>query len=84
MTFKGVAEECTLTRGACTGNWVKLICMVQASTSMAGSVDEQLRDVLSRFPVVQLAILFGSVASGQARPDSDLDLGILPKAHERL
>ena len=51
--------------------------MVQASTSIAGSVDDQLRDVLSRFPVVQLAILFGSVASGQARPDSDLDLGIV-------
>nr|WP_315229915.1 nucleotidyltransferase domain-containing protein [uncultured Limnohabitans sp.] len=51
--------------------------MVQPLTSITGSVDDQLRDVLSRFSVVQLAILFGSVASGRARPDSDLDLGIV-------
>jgi predicted nucleotidyltransferase len=51
--------------------------MVQPLTSIAGSVDDQLRDVLSRYDFVQLAILFGSVASGQARPDSDLDLAIL-------
>ncbi len=51
--------------------------MVQPSTSIASPVDDQLRGVLSRFPVVQLAILFGSVASGRARPDSDLDLGIV-------
>ena len=51
--------------------------MVQPSTSTASPVDDQLREVLSQFPVVQLAILFGSLASGRARPDSDLDLGIV-------
>jgi predicted nucleotidyltransferase len=51
--------------------------MSQLSMPMASSIDDQLRDVLSRFDFVQLAILFGSVASGRARPDSDLDLAIL-------
>lgn len=29
-------------------------------------------------PPLRLAVVFGSVARGQARPDSDVDIGILP------
>lgn len=40
-------------------------------------IDAQLRQVLARYPAVRLAYLFGSLASGRARPDSDLDLAVL-------
>lgn len=42
------------------------------------SLISQLRGVLLAGPELQLAVLFGSVARGQARPDSDLDIGIGP------
>jgi len=35
-----------------------------------------LKEVLTQFPQVSLAILFGSVALGRQRPDSDLDIAI--------
>ena len=43
---------------------------------------EQVRGVLNRFPSVELALLFGSVAAGLQRPDSDLDIAIA--ANHRL
>jgi predicted nucleotidyltransferase len=33
--------------------------------------------VVASMPDVRLAVLFGSVASGRERPDSDLDVGVL-------
>jgi len=39
---------------------------------------DSIRRVLLEGPPLQLAILFGSQARGGARPDSDLDLAILP------
>jgi predicted nucleotidyltransferase len=39
---------------------------------------DSIRRVLLAGPPLQLAILFGSRARGAARPDSDLDLAILP------
>jgi predicted nucleotidyltransferase len=39
-------------------------------------IDDQLLDVLARFPGVVLAVLFGSVALGRQRPDSDLDVAV--------
>jgi predicted nucleotidyltransferase len=36
-----------------------------------------LRDVLAGRPGVHLALLFGSSARGQARPDSDADVAVL-------
>lgn len=39
-------------------------------------LDDQLRDVLAGFPSVVLAVLFGSVALGRQRPDSDLDIAV--------
>ena len=38
--------------------------------------DEQLREILARFPKIVFAMLFGSVASGRARADSDLDIAV--------
>ena len=39
-------------------------------------LDGQLRAVLSEVPGLQLAVLFGSLAQGRGRPDSDIDLAI--------
>ncbi|WP_110339679.1 nucleotidyltransferase domain-containing protein [Nitrosomonas sp. Nm84] len=40
----------------------------------------QLTALLSRYPQIKLAILFGSMAAGNARPDSDIDLDLLTQA----
>jgi predicted nucleotidyltransferase len=39
-------------------------------------IDDQLLDVLARFPDVVLVVLFGSAALGRQRPDSDLDIAV--------
>ncbi len=39
--------------------------------------NDLLRRALAPFPEVKLAVLFGSTARGQARPKSDVDVGIL-------
>lgn len=38
---------------------------------------ETLRDALADFSDIRLAVLFGSAARGEDRPESDLDLGVL-------
>ncbi len=43
------------------------------------AVDARVRGVLERFPTLELALLFGSVATGRQRPDSDLDIAIAAK-----
>jgi len=40
------------------------------------ALDAQLKVVLARFPKITLAILFGSVALGRQRADSDLDIAV--------
>ena len=42
----------------------------------APGMDDQLLDVLARFPGVLLAVLFGSGAAGRQRADSDLDIAV--------
>ena len=44
--------------------------------SPESSVLNQLREVLARFSGVTLAVLFGSVAAGRQRADSDLDIAL--------
>ena len=36
----------------------------------------KLREVLKQFPDIRLAALFGSIAHGTARPDSDIDVAV--------
>ena len=43
------------------------------------AVGAQVRGVLERFPTVELALVFGSVANGRQRPDGDLDIAIAAK-----
>ncbi|MBK9441175.1 MAG: nucleotidyltransferase domain-containing protein [Comamonadaceae bacterium] len=52
----------------------------QPHTSSA--VDAQLRDVLARFPKLVLALVFGSVARGEQRASSDVDIAVA--AHQLL
>ncbi len=42
-------------------------------------VIEGLRAVLREGPPLRLAMLFGSAATGRLRPDSDIDIAILPE-----
>ncbi len=42
-------------------------------------IDKQLQEVLTRFPQLVLALVFGSVAEGRQRPDSDLDIAVAAK-----
>ena len=46
-------------------------------TQATNIIDDQLREVLTGFPQITLAILFGSVASGKAHAHSDLDLAVI-------
>ncbi len=39
----------------------------------------QLKEVFSNFPMIVLVVLFGSVALGCERPDSDLDIAVAAK-----
>ena len=41
---------------------------------MKQAIDAQIVAVLQSFPQLKLAVLFGSIASGRQRPDSDLDI----------
>jgi len=42
-------------------------------------IDKQLQEVLSRFPELVLALVFGSIAEGRQRTDSDLDIAVAAK-----
>ncbi len=39
-------------------------------------MDESLKQVLSNHPAILLALLFGSIAKGNANPESDIDLAV--------
>ena len=43
------------------------------------AVGAQVRGVIEKFPMIELALLFGSVAAGLQRADSDLDIAIAAK-----
>jgi predicted nucleotidyltransferase len=45
--------------------------------SPPATIDTAVREVISRYPQVKLAILFGSSAKGTDTADSDLDISVL-------
>jgi len=49
---------------------------MEATSQSRQSIDAQLKEVLSHFPRIALAVLFGSVALGHQRADSDLDIAV--------
>jgi predicted nucleotidyltransferase len=44
---------------------------------VAGKLNAQIAELVSRLPEIHLIYLFGSQASGEAGPGSDIDLGVL-------
>ena len=39
--------------------------------------EKQLAQLLTRYPQIRMVMLFGSLATDRAKPDSDIDLGVL-------
>ncbi|MGB9150218.1 MAG: nucleotidyltransferase domain-containing protein [Burkholderiales bacterium] len=56
--------------------------MVTDKSTYQQALDDQLRQVFAGFPQITLALLFGSVAAGRHRADSDLDIAV--SAHSPL
>ena len=57
-------------------------------TQFQQPIDAQLKEVFTHFPQIALVVLFGSVAMGRQRADSDLDIAVAAKqaltAHEKI
>lgn len=53
-------------------NWMS----ARKNISQPTLIDDQLREVLAHFPKIVLVMLFGSVASGSPRANSDLDIAL--------
>jgi len=52
--------------------------MITENRSLVISEITKLGEVFRRYPCIQAVYLFGSAASGHARPDSDIDLAVIP------
>ena len=52
---------------------------MDATSQSAQTIDAQLKEVLTHFPKIAFAMLFGSVALGRQRADSDLDIAVAAK-----
>ena len=48
----------------------------QAKRDTAQCIGDQILEVLTNFPAIELAVLFGSVAQARQRPDSDIDIAV--------
>ena len=48
-------------------------------TQFQQPIDAQLKEVFTHFPQIALVVLFGSVAMGRQRADSDLDIAVAAK-----
>lgn len=48
--------------------------------SLTDSELRKLEDVFRRYPGIRAVYLFGSAAEGRFRPDSDLDMAIVPRS----
>jgi predicted nucleotidyltransferase len=61
---------------------------MEAASQIPQTLDAQLKEVLTHFPKIAFAMLFGSVALGRQRADSDLDIAVAAKqmltAHEKI
>jgi predicted nucleotidyltransferase len=49
---------------------------ISATPQNSHHTDSALKDVLAGFPTLVLALVFGSLAQGRQRPDSDLDIAV--------
>ena len=51
--------------------------MIDARFGLSAAVTGKIREVLSRHPAVQRAVIYGSRAKGNYRPGSDIDLTLV-------
>lgn len=49
---------------------------MNASPKSPDPIDAELREVFADFPAILLVVVFGSVAAGIPRPESDLDVAV--------
>jgi len=61
---------------------------METASQSAQTIDVQLKEVLAHFPTIVFAMLFGSVALGRQRADSDLDIAVAAyqtlTAHQKI
>jgi len=57
----------------------QMTAAAESASQSPRTIDTQLREVFAHFPKVVLAVLFGSVALGRQRSDSDLDIAVAAK-----
>ncbi|NOT13855.1 MAG: nucleotidyltransferase domain-containing protein [Methylococcaceae bacterium] len=61
---------------------------MEAALQSTQTLETRLKEVLTHFPMIVFAMLFGSVASGSQRADSDLDIAVSAKqaltTHEKI
>jgi predicted nucleotidyltransferase len=66
----------------------KQMTTMAATSQSAQAIDAQIKEVLTDFPEITFAMLFGSVALGRQRADSDLDIAVAAKqalnAHKKI
>lgn len=52
------------------------VAVDNATSQSPQAMDDLLKGVLANFPQIELAVLFGSVAAGRQRANSDLDIAV--------
>src|SRR5664279_311047 len=57
----------------------KPMTTMDATSQSPQTIDAQLKEVLTHFPKIAFAMLFGSVAAGRQRAESDLDIAVAAK-----
>jgi len=66
----------------------KQMTAMEAASKSQQPIDVQLKEVFAHFPKIALVVLFGSVALGRQRADSDLDIAVAAKrtlaTHEKI
>lgn len=69
---RATGREVLVSRNSAASQWKALALLVQEYAPVP-----VLRDALADVPGIQAAFVFGSIARGDARPDSDIDLLVL-------
>ena len=56
-----------------------MVSITQPISSLLQETETHVKEILASFPQISLSIIFGSVASGRAGVESDLDIAIAAK-----
>jgi hypothetical protein len=69
-------ERCQLPRNAACGFEINWLHLLQTKVNLYMNL-ELLKKIVSRYPQIVTAYLYGTAASGKLRPNSDIDVAIL-------